>query len=213
MSAKEPLIVPAAPVIIISGLHGVGKSTHSKLLSKLLGLKYISTGMIFRELANRMGMDLIELTKLSAEDRSIDKQIDDMSKQMLLQGGFIFDSMLASHLSVGMEALRIYLFAPIEVRVRRIAEREKRDLKEIWAETLLREKIEIQRFREYYKIDLNDISIYHIMLDTSLLPIEDNIKILLKTSGIYLRRKWPNWFQEMASGANSNFVRSRLHFD
>jgi len=185
--------VPAGPVITIGGLHGVGKSTHSELLSKLLGLEYLSTGMIFRDIAKQRNTSLMGLTKLSTEDRTIDLQIDNMSKERLMKGGIIFDSLLAAHLSIGIEALRIYLFAPIEVRMMRIAEREKRNLEEIWTETLIREKSELQRFKEYYDIDLNDTSIYHLLLDTSLMRIDDNVKILLEASRVYIRRKWPNW--------------------
>ncbi len=193
MVGEEPRIMPGGPVITIGGLHGVGKSTHSELLSKLLGLEYVSTGLIFRDLAKQRGLSLIELTKVSAEDRSIDLQIDNLSKERLMKGGIVFDSLLAPHLSVGFEALRIYLFAPIEVRMARIAEREKRNLDEIWQETLFREKLEIQRFKEYYDIDMSDTSAYHLLLDTSLMRIDDNVKILMEASKVYIERRWPNW--------------------
>jgi len=184
---------PDGPVITVGGLHGVGKSTHAKALAEGLGLRYVSTGLLFREVAAERGTTLIGLTELSARDSSIDKEIDDRSKRLLVEGKVVFDSMLAPYLSKGIEAFRICLCAPMGVRMRRIAERDDMEEELAWSETLLREKTELERFKKYYDIDIMDSSIYHLVLDTSLLPIEDNVKILCSAATTYMRRIWPDW--------------------
>jgi len=186
---------PKGPVITVGGLHGVGKSTHSKALADNLGLRYVSTGLLFRDVASERGMDLIELTRLSAKDRSIDKEIDDRSKRLLVEGNVVFDSMLAPYLSLsgGVEAFRICLFAPLKVRTGRIADRDEIEEQQALMETELRERTELERFKRYYGIDITDRSIYHLMLDTSLFSIEDNVKILCSAVTTYMRRVWPDW--------------------
>jgi len=186
---------PNGPVITVGGLHGVGKSTHATALADGLGLRYVSTGLLFRDVASDKGLDLIELTKLSAEDKSIDEEIDERSKRLLLQGNVVFDSMLAPYLSVsmGVEAFRIGLFAPLGVRTERIARRDEIGERQALKETQIREKTELERFRRYYSIDISDTSIYHLMLDTSLFSIEDNVKILCNAATTYIRRVWPDW--------------------
>ncbi|HYA21685.1 MAG TPA: cytidylate kinase family protein [Thermoproteota archaeon] len=186
---------PQGPVITVGGLHGVGKSTHSKALADSMGLRYVSTGLLFRDVAAEKGMDIIELTKLSAKDRSIDKEIDDRSKRLLMEGNVVFDSMLAPYLSLSgrVESFRIYLFAPLKVRTQRIADRDDIEESRALMETELRERTELERFKRYYSIDIRDTSIYHLMLDTSLFPIEDNVKILCSAVTTYIRRVWPDW--------------------
>jgi cytidylate kinase len=186
---------PRGPVITVGGLHGVGKSTHSKALANAMRLRYVSTGLLFRDVASEKGMDIIELTRLSAKDRSIDEEIDDRSKRLLVEGNVVFDSMLAPYLSLsgGVEAFRICLFAPLKVRTGRIANRDEIGEPRALMETELRERTELERFDRYYGIDITDTSIYHLMLDTSLFPIEDNVKILCSAVTTYIRRVWPDW--------------------
>lgn len=181
------------PVITIGGLHGVGKSTYGRKLAEAFGLKYMSTGMLFRELARERGVSVMELSDLSAKDPSFDRIIDDFSKRLIAEGGVMFDSLLASYFAKGYESFRIYLWAPLEVRMARIASREGKVLKEAEEETLLRERRELERFKRYYNIDINDTSVYHLILDTSLLSMETNLKILSEAIACYLEEKWSDY--------------------
>jgi len=190
---KKAKIIPNGPVIIFGGLHGVGKSTYAKIISEKFKLDYVSTGTIFRKLASEKGLSLTELSQLASRDPSIDKMIDEMSKERILKGNVVFDSLLASFLAKDIESFKIYLFAPIEVRINRIASRDLKPSEQSWNETILREKLEIKRFKKYYGFDLNDTSFYNLMLDTSLFDVEGNIKILESAVGVYLERRWKNW--------------------
>lgn len=190
---KNVKIIPKGPVIIFGGLHGVGKSTYARIISEKFKLEYVSTGTMFRKLASEKGLSLTELSQLASKDPSIDKIIDEMSKEKILEGNVVFDSLLAPFLAKDVESFKIYLFAPIEVRISRIANRDSKSNEQSWNETIFREKLEIKRFKEYYGFDLNDTSFYNLMLDTSLFDIEGNIKILESAVGVYLERRWKNW--------------------
>lgn len=187
-------VIPEGPVIIFGGLHGVGKSTYAKIISDKFNFKYVSTGTMFRKLASERGLSLIELSQLASRDPSIDRMIDEMSRERMLKGKVVFDSLLAPFLARDIESFKIYLFAPIEVRINRIANRDSKSSKQSWNETILREKLEIKRFKEYYGFDLNDVSFYNLTLDTSMFSIEDNVKILESAVRVYLEGRWKNWF-------------------
>ncbi|NAZ39106.1 MAG: AAA family ATPase, partial [Acidilobus sp.] len=60
------------PIIVISGQPGSGKSTYARRLADDLGLRYFTTGQAFRELAKRLGMNLMELNEAAERDPSID---------------------------------------------------------------------------------------------------------------------------------------------
>jgi len=188
-----PLRPSRGPLVTIGGLHGVGKSTYGRRLAEAFGLNYVSTGILFRELAQERGLSIIELSNLSATDPSIDHMIDESSKKLMAEGGVLFDSLLAGYFAKDYESFRIYLWAPLRVRMTRIASREYKELKEAEDETLLREQREFERFKRYYGIDVADISIYHLVLDTSLLSLETNLKILSQAIACYLEEKWSDY--------------------
>jgi cytidylate kinase len=61
--------------------------------------------------------------------------------------------------------LRIWLFAPIGCRLKRILVRDQIGDEDTARQvTLERERCEAERYRSYYNIDINDLSIYHMVL-------------------------------------------------
>ncbi len=67
-------------VITVAGHHGSGRSTNAKLLADSLGLKYISTGMLFRERAAELGVSLEEMNRIASEDPDFDNWLDNRTK-------------------------------------------------------------------------------------------------------------------------------------
>ena len=53
--------------IAVSGTPGSGKTTYARFLAEKYGLRFISSGMLFREIAREMGLDLLELHKLAEQ--------------------------------------------------------------------------------------------------------------------------------------------------
>jgi cytidylate kinase len=63
--------------------------------------------------------------------------------------------------------LKIWLFAPIGCRLERIVFRDQiADVETAKAITLEREHCEAVRYRQYYDIDINDLSLYHLILNS-----------------------------------------------
>jgi len=79
-----------------------------------------------------------------------------------------------------MVAFKVYLDADPQVRAARILEREKGDLKTATEEMLEREKCEDVRYSQWYGIDVNDKSVYDLIVDTSDVPPEKVVDIILK---------------------------------
>ena len=82
--------------------------------------------------------------------------------------------------------LRIYFSCPVEERVRRIAEREGRDVGEVDRETRFREENELRRFRECYGVDLEDLSVYDLVVNTGLFDADGVARILKNVVDEYL---------------------------
>ncbi|TFG13781.1 MAG: cytidylate kinase [Promethearchaeota archaeon] len=170
-------------ILTISGLHGTGKSTIGKLLAETLGLRYYSTGQAFRDLAQEMNMTLEEFTEYVEKHPEIDKKLDQRVIQVAKEGNILVDSQLSGFLLKSIADLKIHLTCPLETRVKRIAERDNNSYEESLKETLLREKSELDRFKNLYNIDISDSQvanhIYDLIVDTEKLSVEQVLEKLL----------------------------------
>lgn len=166
-------------VVTISGLHGTGKSTQAKRLADSLGLRYVSAGMIFRDMAKERGISLEDMLKIAEKDPKIDKSLDDRTREESLKRGVVIDASLSGWMAEKPN-IKILLTAPLEARVKRIANRDRLTEDEALRKTLEREENDRKRYKAYYKIDIDDASIYDVVLNTELFSPEGMTRILKK---------------------------------
>lgn len=171
-------------ILSISGLHGTGKSTIANLIAEALGIKYYSTGQAFRDLAIDMNMNLEEFTKYVEDHPEIDIRLDNKVINVAKEGNIMVDSQLSGYLLKDISDLRIHLTCPLETRVKRIALRDNITFEESMKETTLREKSELERFKQLYNIDLSNIAkikeIHDVILNTEGLTVEQVFNSLLQ---------------------------------
>lgn len=155
-------------LITISGPPGSGKSTAAASLAGHLGYDHVSGGDIFRSLAADRGVTLEEFIKLAEGDDSIDRDLDRrLRKTALDRDDLVLESRLAGWMAGEHADLKMWLDAPFEVRIDRIADREGRGSAEIREETAEREDSDKARYYEYYGIDFDDLRIYDLVLNTA----------------------------------------------
>ena len=153
-------------IITLSGQPGSGKTTVAREIAEKYGFTIISAGEQFRKLAAERGMSLEEFGRLAESDKSIDLAIDQRQKDLsarcpnaLVEGrlaGWTIDA-----------DLKIWLKTPLRVRAERIALRENIPVHRAYDETETRQKCEIARYKNFYDIDLTDLSCYDLVIDTS----------------------------------------------
>ena len=177
--------------VTISGLHGTGKSTYAKALANALRLRYVSAGAIFRDLAKEKNMTLAAFSQLAEQDPSVDKMIDERTKMIAKEGGVVIDAQLAAWMVGELTDLKLLLVAPDEVRFKRIAHRERISFSAAKEETLTREEIQRRRYKRYYGIDVTDLTIYDLKIDTSTPSINRTKTIIIKNVKDFLARKRP----------------------
>lgn len=168
--------------ITISGPAGSGKTTVCGKLSEELGLKSVVFGQVFRDLAAEKGMTLGELGALAEKDPSVDRGIDERLVAVARENpDIILESRLSAFMLTrnGIPALRVYLDASPEVRLARIGVRETKDIEKAKRETEERQASEAKRYMQYYGIDINDRSVYDMVINTDhLTPDEVMQKVL-----------------------------------
>ena len=164
-------------VIAISGLHGTGKTTLARMIAKKFNLPYVCAGTVFRQLARERGMKLDEFSRYVERHPVIDRRIDIRTADAAKGGNVLIDARLAGWMAERAD-VRILLTAPLEVRVRRMAKRDRRSYKEVLEETLERERSEAMRFKRLYGIDVNDHSPFDLILNTARLSARENAEVL-----------------------------------
>lgn len=171
--------------ITISGIPGSGKSTVAELLKDKLGLKYVYSGMIFREMAKKYNMSLEEFGKYCEKNSKIDKELDNRQLEILREGDVILEGRLSGWLAHRnkIPAFKVSLVADLDTRAQRIVKREEGSVELRKKEILERERSEFLRYKKYYKIDIKDSSIYDLVIDTGDKTPEDIVDIIIEKLG------------------------------
>jgi cytidylate kinase len=174
-------------IITVSGPHGTGKSTYAARLADALRIRHVSAGALFRRIAKEKRISLEDLGEKALEDPSIDKLVDERTIAEAEKGNVVVDGQLAGWVLKDSSDLRICLTAPEDVRLERIAKRDKVTLEKARVQTEQRESVQRERYSRHYGFQVEDRSIYHLVLDTSLGSIEDTAKVLV-SAAIMVRR-------------------------
>jgi CMP/dCMP kinase len=154
--------------ITISGPPGSGTTSLARHLAEKHGFQLISAGETFRQLAKEKGMSLAQFSKVAESDLSIDALIDARQKEIAQTRDNIIVEGRLSGWMVEDADLKIWLTAAPSCRAKRIAQRDGGDEYAAREATIIREESEYVRYKNFYKIDLRDLSLYHLIVDTGL---------------------------------------------
>lgn len=168
--------------ITISGVPGSGKTVVSKALAEKLKLEYYSMGIILRELAKKKNLTILEITKLAEKDDTIDKELDNLQKQLNKKDNFVIDSRLGFYFIP--DSIKIFLTCDDETAARRIYRDQRDDEKYInYSDALkqvkTRRESEKKRYLKYYNIDYTDPKYFDLIIDTSDYTTEETVNIIL----------------------------------
>lgn len=191
-------------IITISGKPGCGKSTMAKILAKKMNCKILSSGEKFRELAKKQNMNITDFVSnyLPLHDE-IDIDVDNYFVNHIKNNdNLIVPTRVVGHLLNKQEigVFKVYLYANEYFRVKRIAKREKQPNKLIVkTDTRKREIAEYNKYNKIYNIDINDLSVYNLVIYTHFLPENIGfIKVIFNNSVQYI--KADNTLPETISG-------------
>ena len=83
-------------------------------------------------------------------------------------GGLILEGRLTGWMVVRAQlpALKVWIFADMEVRAGRVGHRDGQSVEEALQEMVRREQSERTRYRDHHGIDIGDLSIYDLVIDS-----------------------------------------------
>ena len=164
--------------VVISGPPGSGKTTQAKLVAEYFKLRYFSAGRIFREIAIRRGVGVEELSMVASRDPSIDIEVDRRTFEVAREDNIVIDAHLGAWIVSDLVDVRVYVTAPFTLRVLRIAARDNVPVDRALRETLIREVTQKKRFKEFYGIDIDDLSIFDVVVNTKNIDAKKAFEIL-----------------------------------
>jgi len=165
--------------ITVGGLPGSGKSTFAKLLASKLGLEYLNAGQVFRQMAVESGMDLEAFSKKAERDHQIDRRVDEMQVRLARGKDMVVDSRLSAWM-IKRPDLRVCLVAGFEERAKRIAERDGLSTEEAIRRVREREESERLRYKQIYNIDIGDMEVYDIVINSATYLPDEIVAIVRK---------------------------------
>lgn len=165
--------------IAISGKSGCGNSTVSRLVAERLGLKVIN--YTFHTMADEMGIDFKELCDLAEDDPKYDRHLDRKQVQLAEEGNCVLGSRLAVWMLESAD-IKVFLEAPVEVRARRIQEREGGGYEKVLSETRERDRRDSERYKRLYDIDNNRYGFADLILDVSEIDQHQAAEAIIRTA-------------------------------
>ncbi|MCQ2970749.1 cytidylate kinase [Methanobrevibacter gottschalkii] len=168
-------------IITIGGLAGTGTTTLAEVLSEKLNVPYISAGFIFREMAAERGMSVLEFSEFAEGNAEIDKEIDKRQAEKAKSSDNLILEGRLSAFFVENADLKICLMTPFEVRSKRIAQREGKSVDVAKNEIIIREESESLRYKEIHNIDIRNMEIYDLIINTDSFNPESISEIITTT--------------------------------
>ncbi len=179
--------------ILICGYTASGKSSIVEYIAKKLKYKFVHTSHILKQIHNnkpinqkntKMNKGWYEFSGLDnvrKDDISLDKKLDHYLVQLVKnKNNLVLDSWTLPYLTKKKGFIKIWLKATKKERVRRLTKRDKISLKE--ANKILKQKDGFQRkqFIKLYDFDLNDLSVYDFIYDTTKHSLKANCENVYK---------------------------------
>jgi len=156
-------------LVTISGLPGSGTSTVAKLVARRLDIEHVDGGTVFRALAAEQGLDVRAFSSVAESNPDIDVELDTRLAAIARAGNVVLESRLAAWIArnEGVPATTVWIDGDEMVRAERVAQRENTDPARALEANRTREASEHLRYEALYGIDLDDRSVYTLVIDAT----------------------------------------------
>ncbi|MFF5292757.1 AAA family ATPase [Paractinoplanes globisporus] len=169
--------------VVINGDLGSGKTTVSVLLARRLGVRRISIGDLYREMAAQRGLSALQLNLHAELDGKIDAYIDQIQCEIAASGErLVVDSRLAWHFFT--DARKVHLITEPTVAAWRVLGRPTEvenyaTLEEARTQLAYRAESERIRFLTTYGADKTRLRNYDIICDSTRATPEEIVEAIL----------------------------------
>jgi CMP/dCMP kinase len=162
-------------LITVSGPPGSGTTTTAQHVAARLEVDLVPGGEVFRAMAAERQLTLPQFGRYAADHPEVDAELDRRLAERARAGDVLIESRLAGWIArnEGLTAVAVFIDCSPAERARRVAGREGTSVEQALADNTERQQIERARYIALYGIDIEDLSIYDLVLDSgALAPAE-----------------------------------------
>jgi cytidylate kinase len=158
-------------LITVSGPPGSGTTTAAQRVAARLELELLPGGEVFRAMAAERGMSLPLFGRYAADHPEVDVELDTRLAARARAGRVVIESRLAGWIArhEALASIATWLDCAPRIRAQRVAGREGVSIERALADNAERQRVERDRYLALYGIDLADLSIYDLVLDSGVL--------------------------------------------
>lgn len=159
-------------LVTVSGPPGSGTTTASEHVAARLEVSLVPGGAVFRAMGRERGMSLADFGRYAIDHPEVDAELDARLAERARAGDVVIESRLAGWIvrNECLAAVTAFLTCPPGVRAERVARREGIAVARALADNAERERVERARYLALYGIDVDDVGVYDLVLDSSVLP-------------------------------------------
>ena len=172
-------------IITISGKPGAGKTTIGKLLAQKLNYKFYSMGDLRGKMAMERNLTIDQLNEIGAKEDWTDKEVDTYQTKIAeKEDNLVFDGWLSFHFIP--KSFKVFLDIAPEEAAKRVFKDQRPDeehfdsVEKMQKEMANRLEQSRQRYLKYYNVDFLDRSHYDLIIDTTNMTPEEEVKLILK---------------------------------
>lgn len=167
--------------IIVNGRAGSGKSTIIKKLSEALQLPAVDVGQMFRAAARERKMELPTFIQYRNTHPEIDREIDGRVMKAIRGGDKIVQSRTIPHLFKKKKQpyFGIFLDVTPETQAKRLSARDNISVDRARRDNAKRDAADRALYQKVYGIDINDLSVYHLVVATDDQTSEQTAQFIL----------------------------------
>jgi len=180
-------------IITITGGPGTGTLTGSRKVAASLGYEFFSSGDLFRIIAKRHGVSVEQLHLLGATTDGADDEVDGALSDLKDRSKLVIDSRLAFYWIP--DSFKVCFVANPRVAAERVFKHIKTDgresqtgqsVEEVYEAGVARRANEHKRYQTRYGVDMDDMSQFDLIVDTSENGIEATADLVIRAYQYWL---------------------------
>lgn len=176
----------------MTGNLGSGKSTICRILESEYGREIYSTGKVQREIAQEMGISVLEMNQLMCSDHKYDHLIDDTTAKISRENPekpIVFDSRLAWNFVE--KSFKVFLSVDLSVAAQRVYNDNRGEVEKYTSVEDARQQLKLRadtenvRYKKLYGLDYFDFQNYDLVLDSTYCTPEVLARLLMAEEEAY----------------------------
>jgi len=168
--------------IVISGPPGAGSTRTALNLAKKLGLKYFSTGDLFKSYSKQTKNQALDVWDQFGKIRKFHQDLDEYMKQKAKKGNIVICGKLSVFLLKDLADFKVWIGSPLRVRANRVAKREAISMIRAMDQVKKREEIERKTWKRIYEFDYFDSkNLADLVIDSSDKSVEEVVREIMES--------------------------------